>query len=220
MNFNGCRVIITKEQIDDINTRLSKWMEDRRITQKHQYSILTELLSEELDELIKGGEKNNVIEIIDAITDLVVVFANGMKGIKFYENMFYEDLDIEYENIKDIVSNCAEDTRFVIDNYKNKNVDTSYYPYFMFEALLDLRYEPYLCMDETLKHIESRKQDKVQEEQWLELQKKINDYVLENGYNSSEIEKMKEGFGKWKKMKNQKDVYIPDFNKCLVGRNL
>lgn len=213
------RVLITNQQVESINKRLEKWMTDRRITQQHQYSILTELLQEELDELIKGGENNNITEIVDAITDLVVVFANGTGGIKiFEEDMMYDDLDIDYENIKDIVSYCVEDTKHILNNYKKEGADISYYPYFMFDALMDLGYEPYLCMDETIKHIESRRQNPEQEKQWLELQEKINNYVLENGYNSVEIEKMKEGFGKWDKMKNQKDVYVPDFNKCKVVR--
>lgn len=213
------RVLITNQQVESINKRLEKWMADRRITQQHQYSILSELLQEELDELIKGGEDNNITEIVDAITDLVVVFANGTGGIKiFEEDMMYDDLDIDYENIKDIVSYCVEDTKHILNNYKKEGADISYYPYFMFDALMDLGYEPYLCMDETIKHIESRRQNPEQEKQWLELQEKINNYVLENGYNSVEIEKMKEGFGKWDKMKNQKDVYVPDFNKCKVVR--
>ena len=215
----NARVLITNQQVENINKRLEKWMNARRITQKHQYSILSELLQEELDELIEGGKNNNITEIIDAITDLVVVFANGTGGIKIFgEDMLYEDFDVDYENIKDIVSYCAEDTKYILNNYKKEGVDISYYPYFMFEALMDLGYEPYLCMDETLKHIESRRQNPEQEKEWLELQEKINNYVLENGYNSVEIEKMKEGFGKWNKMKNQKDVYVPDFNKCKVIR--
>ena len=218
MNTNE-RVLITKQQVDNINKRLEKWMNDRRITQQHQYSILSELLQEELDELIKGGENNNITEIVDAITDLVVVFANGTGGIKiFKEDMMYYDFDIVYENIEDIVSYCVEDTKHILDNYKKEGFNFSHYPYFMFDALMDLGYEPYLCMDETLKHIESRRQNPEQEKEWLELQEKINNYVLKNGYNSVEIEKMKEGFGKWKKMKNQEDVYIPDFNKCKLAK--
>lgn len=218
MTKNSC-VLITNQQVENINKRLEKWMSDRRISQQQQYSILSELLQEELDELIKGGENNNIAEILDAITDLVVVFANGTGGIKIFdEDMMYDELYIDYENIKDIVSYCVEDTKHILNNYKNKSVDISYYPYFMFDALMDLGYEPYLCMDETLKHIESRKQDPMQEECWLQLEKDINNYVLENGYNSEEIEKMKEGFGKWTKMKNQKDVYVPDFNKCKIVR--
>ncbi|MDB4681386.1 hypothetical protein OAE88_00600 [bacterium] len=98
------------------------------------------------------------------------------------------NLKVEYENIKEELQellDAGSNSSMLVDALCDIIV-------FCIGALWKLGYTPSLAMEETLKEIESRNQDKEQEKDWF----------------------MNGASGKWKKSKSQTNMYTADYNKA------
>ena len=93
----------------------------------------------------------------------------------------------EYENLKEELTELVDAT--TDDDRIDALCDVIV---FAVGAMWKLGYNPDVALDETLKEIESRKQDKQQEQEWFM-----------NGAN-----------GKWQKSRSQVDMYKADYNRA------
>lgn len=120
---------MTKEQFLDIETKLAKWREERGLSVKEQKRNFRVNYSKELTEFYEAERDNNEYEMIDAMCDMLIVAINA-GAIKNTINF-------------KISSNFFS---FGLENSINS----------IFCTFDILGYDPYLCLLETIKELETR----------------------------------------------------------------
>lgn len=127
--------MLDSAQLKEIKQQLKAWRDERRITQEMQKANIVTLLNEEYEEFNQGFEKEDAHEMIDACCDMAVIILNA---------------GAEYDTKVEIS----------VNNLAAKVVDYKYSPQHLFNAAITkmegLGFDPYLCMQETIKEISSR----------------------------------------------------------------
>lgn len=124
---------IEPERMNKILNNLAKWRSERRLSETNQFNNLKSNISEEIKEYREAKDDN---ERIDALCDILVFIINAMPK------------DINAELWGDLID-CIEDRM-------------SYPEFLSFTAreilyeIITMGYNPYDCMDETIKEISSR----------------------------------------------------------------
>lgn len=123
---------MTEEQFEDIKSRLTKWREVRGLSVEGQKANFEVNYSKELTEFYEAKRDKNEYEMIDALCDMVIVSINA--GAVLGNN--YSDM-----------------------LYNNITNPLKYNPIYVRGLLFELRnrgYDPYLCLLETIKELETR----------------------------------------------------------------
>lgn len=145
-----------------IITPLKQWREARHITRDMQLKAITANILEELTEYLRATNNH---ESINALCDMAIFSLNGMKYSVGSYMFFKRDINSK-ENRKvsiqeDILKNIRK-----IEKYKRLGFDSSeavIFDDYLIEIVIDslsaiqhLGYEPFNCLAETIKEIQSR----------------------------------------------------------------
>lgn len=143
---------MTKKQFKEINARLKKWRDDRQLSLESQRDGLVLNL---LEELVEFGRAKNEFEKIDALCDMYVFLLNSYPLDSIF---WHEDIKGDFSAILTMISGFTHiDFNKHIDNKLSVLQDKVELIAVKLEiTLINLGYEPYLCLCETLKEIESR----------------------------------------------------------------
>lgn len=150
-----------QKEFKSILFRLATWKAERHLTLEGQVKGLLPNLLEELTELNRA---QSVEEEIDALCDMVVFVLNALPHTELVNGSKIDDLDLDGRNIPHLV---LDGSRPFPDPLKLPRMiltalEQNSEPFYinLVEVLLrqiDAKgYDPYLCMCETLKEIESR----------------------------------------------------------------
>lgn len=127
---------MTEQQFEDIKSRLKKWREDRWLSVEDQQKHFKVNYVKELLEFFEAERDNNKREMIDALCDMVIVAINSGKTLgDWHYSIKNETFDISF-------------LTYVL----NDNADCELILY----ALKHFGYDPYLCLLETIKELETR----------------------------------------------------------------
>lgn len=206
---------MTEQQFEDIKSRLKKWREDRGLSVEGQRENFEVNYTEELLEFFKAERDNNKREMIDALCDMVIVAINSGKTLgDWHYSIKNETFDISF-------------LTYVL----NDNADCELILY----ALKHFGYDPYLCLLETIKELETRTGSWNEKEgKWC---KHKGAYILEEakkevyklGYDAVDLDVEDEKywwFNCWDDAGSYESIYIKkwykaDYSKCkLEDRNV
>lgn len=129
---------MTKKQFKDIETKLAKWREDRGLKVEDQKLNFKKNYTEELLEFFQAKLKGDELEMIDAICDMVVVAINA----GFSLSSFWVQGMSRVENEVMLLAYDPAEYKIGIQPLCN--------------LLRFYDYEPYKCLLETIKELESR----------------------------------------------------------------
>lgn len=145
---------MTKEQFEDLKERLSNWRDERGLSVEDQQKNFKVNYTKELVEFFEAERDGNEYEMVDALCDMLVVAINA--GV-----------------IK------HTDTFKISNNFLSFGLEHSVNNIFCTFDLMG--YDPYLCLLETIKELESRTGS------WSEKEGK---WIKDKGaYNTSELNK-------------------------------
>lgn len=164
---------MTQEQIQDIEQKLSLWREERKITLESQREDFEINMCEELREFYIAQKGRDEHGMIDALCDMVIVAINSG------EYYFYTE---------DHKSLCEYSIEKNLDNLNlslDKDMD------YAMALMVNFGYDPYKCLLEKIKELNSRTQDEDQAKEWKRLKE---ENALTEAYG-----KWKEGFGAYTK---------------------
>lgn len=126
---------MTKEQFLDIETKLAKWREERGLSVEDQKANFKVNYTKELLEFFEAQRDNNRYEMIDSICDMAITAINA--GFDF------------------CVLDCIDDYTLPTFNIINPLFDDNTLS-LLFIELEKVSYNPYKCLLETIKELESR----------------------------------------------------------------
>lgn len=133
---------MTQEQLKDLRIRLLNWCCFRHLNEKKQKPSLLGNILEELTEFVRAQDEH---EQIDALCDIAVFYLNAnpkQEIILGYAPAVFGNLRI-VERVLSLI---------FLRTGTAENV-----PNFCFNNIKSRGYDPYKCMDETIKEIESRR---------------------------------------------------------------
>lgn len=127
---------MTKEQFEDIQNKLAKLREERGLSVEEQKRNFEVNYSKELTDFFEARRDNNEYGMIDALCDMVIVAMNA-GGKMFFEGDRYKSIDKTAQNLTYplFFGDCIH---CILYEIKKK------------------RYDPYLCLLETIKELNTR----------------------------------------------------------------
>ena len=172
------------EKLNKIANQLAEWRNERKLTTESQQKNLIGNVLEELTELARAQTDE---ERIDSYCDICVFAINS------YDKTLNCDCWIPLRNANDELENFCE---IIVNQIGYKQIDRVVGLCFYNMKLLG--YDPYLCMEQTIQEISSRKQDPQQKEDWDK-----------NGVTE-----------KWQKWKEQplETLYKANYNLCKIEK--
>lgn len=173
-----------QNKLQEIINDLTKWREERNLSMKHQKKTFLSNITEEFDELSQAKCEEDKI---DALCDLAIIGLNSFEinPHSLQKALGHYDIYATYF----YALNFKEDECMNIDRYIAG----------LFNAMQSYGYDPFICMQETIKEISSRRQDPDQKVEWDRLR----------------IKRLKPT-DKWQKDKNQTDTYRADYSKAKI----
>lgn len=125
---------MTEEQFEDIKSRLDKWREERGLSVEDQKKNFKINYTKELVEFFEAERDGNEYEMIDALCDMVIVSINA--GFEICEPESYRRQEPRDGDLVSIFTD--EDLDFLLSNIGARG------------------YDPYNCLLETIKELETR----------------------------------------------------------------
>lgn len=143
--------------------KLNNWKEERHISLEASKAGYIRNVFEELGELAEAIKENNLNAQIDAICDIAVFSINASPTIKsnLLEkefNVLIDDARLNIRNTKDknlYLLNSINRFSILLSSAKDDYVLASIIPN-LFALMVELGYDPVVCMEETFKEINSR----------------------------------------------------------------
>ena len=146
---------MTKKELDEIIKELDLWRENRFLTKTHQKNGYIGNMLEELSEFARASKTE---EKVDALCDMLVFTLNTFD----IDTQAYELNKIAQAplpaSILDFVF-CLSDNQLMLDENKFFGKSDDMIMYIVKTCIFNISrmgYEPYLCMKEVLKEINSR----------------------------------------------------------------
>lgn len=206
---------MTQEQFEDIKKKLSIWRAERRLRVCDQKANFKVNYAEELSEFFKAERDGNEYEMIDALCDMIVVSINA--GFTIENPNDWTDYPCVDEGLVSI--------------FVNNNIDL------IISQLVARGYDPYKCLPETIKELNSRTGAWNEKEgKWCkdlgayteeEAIKKVSDKVWSEHHSLDSVEKQKEDDDYWYfnceidegyyTEEKVKKWYKADYSQCKLG---
>lgn len=209
---------MNKEQFEDIGKKLAKWREERGLSVEEQRANFKVNYTKELLEFFEAQRDNNRYEMIDSICDMAITAINA--GFDFY------------------VLDCIDDYTLPTFNIINPLFDDNTLSLLLIE-LEKVGYNPYKCLLETIKELETRTGKWCEKEgKWIkdlgayteeEAIKKVSAKVWNEYHSLDSVEKQKEDDEYWYFdceiddgyyiEEKAKKWYRADYEKCKIVEN-
>lgn len=174
---------MTQEQFKDIQEKLRVWREERGLSVEDQKKNFRVNYTKELLEYFEAELDDNKYKIIDSICDMAITAINA--GFDFY------------------VLDCIDDYTLPVFNIVNPLFDDNTLS-LLFIELEKAGYNPYKCLLETIKELNSRTGSWSEEYgKWVKF---VGAYTKDEAITKSKIQKIDE-------------VYESDCNWVIVGVN-
>lgn len=186
---------MTKEQFEDIKSRLAKWREARGLSVEGQKANFRSNYAEELDEYAKGEAKNDEYKMIDSICDMFVVAVNA--GLELLADDYLRE-DVKMPKNIEISQN---EMYWLLCG----NLSGTQELWRLIVAIKAKGYAPYECLLETIKELESRSGSwNEQEGKWC---KDLGAYTFEEAQDDL-LEEFDDCVGKYVYFSEDKDYWF------------
>lgn len=157
--------ILDANKFITIMNQLEEWRSVRHIDMPEQIQSLYANILEEQSELERALLAKNIDGVVDAYCDIAVFLLNTYdirdlfkKQIEDGKTITLAHMPIKTSVLNNIKANVNKEVRLIcVEQVKNINKEVYRFVTFIFQVLYMYGYDPLLCMEETVKHISSRK---------------------------------------------------------------